>query len=455
MYKVQSIIFNKSKFSLYLCKQWLKEHQYKDKDLDDKTNFYRFRQFNPTSLKKQGYSEFRTKKLGKSGIELIIAYKPEKTGGRISNDDLHHFIHASYNKGESYKGWKLDSSLSDSSVQVYFNGKDAVVVHRGSQDAQDWYENGRLILGLDAGKRLEHSRKIQKLAEQKYGANNVITIGHSKGAYHAEEVGQDSREIYTLNKPVTPYDLLKGKKVSEKQTDIRTTLDPVSILRPLQQGSDYQNIWSKTLNPITEHLGSVLKRVNPATWWGRGRCWDGYEPVPGKKPYSKGSCKKTGKKEVLKNYQGFLNHLTSHIGDPNEPIDPKDFKQSKEIINAIYKVKSGAGAGASTPAQWWNRLQKFELHLQNIDYFNPDFYRKIVKEFRGLYNTISNSERAEQEYELSRLDLLYIQPNPRISSFIKHVINRILQNIIDEELTDIEEGAGFSSKGRELGLSCC
>lgn len=24
----------------------------------------------------------------------------------------------------------------------------------------------------------------------------------------------------------------------------------------------------------------------------KGRCWKGYKPVPGKKPYSKGSCKK-------------------------------------------------------------------------------------------------------------------------------------------------------------------
>ncbi len=23
-----------------------------------------------------------------------------------------------------------------------------------------------------------------------------------------------------------------------------------------------------------------------------GRCWQGYEPVPGKKPYSSGSCRK-------------------------------------------------------------------------------------------------------------------------------------------------------------------
>ena len=26
------------------------------------------------------------------------------------------------------------------------------------------------------------------------------------------------------------------------------------------------------------------------------RCWKGYEPVPGKKPYSKGSCKKNKRK---------------------------------------------------------------------------------------------------------------------------------------------------------------
>jgi len=217
-----------------------------------------------------------------------------KSGGKISNDELHHFINASYSKGKDYKNWKLDHSLSDASVQVYFNGQDAVVVHRGSQDAQDWKENALTAIGLKSGqKRLEHSRKIQKKAEAKYGAKNVITIGHSKGAYHAEEVGQNSREIYTLNKPVTPYDLLY-KKVPSHQTDIRSGLDPVSILRPLQRGNEHENILSRTLNPLTEHLGSVLNRVNPSKWWGRGRCWKGYEPVPGKKPYSKGSCRKTG-----------------------------------------------------------------------------------------------------------------------------------------------------------------
>lgn len=32
----------------------------------------------------------------------------------------------------------------------------------------------------------------------------------------------------------------------------------------------------------------------------RNRCWKGYRPVRGKKPYSKGSCKKKFKDERLK-----------------------------------------------------------------------------------------------------------------------------------------------------------
>jgi len=322
MYKVQSIIFDKKKFSLHLSKEWLKKHGYKNKGLDDTENFFHFRQFNPTSLKKQGYNLFRNKKLGKSGVELVIAYNECKCGGRISNDDLHHFIYSSYSRGRDFKDWRLDHELSDASVQVYFNGQDAVIVHRGTHDLQDMKENVIDALNLRFRKpRLEHSRDIQRKAEEKYGANNVITIGHSKGARSAEEVGQNSREIYTLNKPVFPQDILSGRRVPDKQTDIKTTLDPVSILRPLQRGKKYQHILSRTINPIKEHIPSVLKRISPAKWWGNG----------------------ISRKDVLNNYQEVLTHLTSHIGDPNEPIDPRDFQQSKKIINAIQKVKTGKG----------------------------------------------------------------------------------------------------------------
>ena len=43
------------------------------------------------------------------------------------------------------------------------------------------------------------------------------------------------------------------------------------------------------INPKTALYKKMLTPVSP---FNKSRCWTGYEPVPGKKPYSKGSCKK-------------------------------------------------------------------------------------------------------------------------------------------------------------------
>lgn len=39
------------------------------------------------------------------------------------------------------------------------------------------------------------------------------------------------------------------------------------------------------------------------------------------------------------NYSQFLEHLTSHITDPKEPIDPRDYQQAIKIINIIKQLK--------------------------------------------------------------------------------------------------------------------
>lgn len=57
--------------------------------------------------------------------------------------------------------------------------------------------------------------------------------------------------------------------------------------------------------------------------------------------------KQVDKKEVLKNYDLMLNHLVSHITDPKESIDNRDFSQSKLLIDAIKKVKSGGKSARS------------------------------------------------------------------------------------------------------------
>lgn len=329
MYLVQSVLFDKSKFSLHLSKEWLKHHHYHHANVDNKPNTYRFRQVSPTEAKKKGYTNFKTKKLGNSGVSLVLAYNEGKSGAGLYNDELHHFLFNSYSNGKDYKDWKLDHSLSDNQVQVYFNpntGK-AVVVHRGSQDLQDWYENTKQFLGFKSGTKLDHSRKIQKEAEAKYGAKNVITIGHSKGAYHAEEVGKNSGEIITLNKPVTTWDVIYGKKVPEHQTDIKAEFDPVSFLRHFQPGKDYELIKSDTYNPLTEHNTDVLDRVKDEKYWGKGRCWNGYKPVPGRKPYSKGSCRKTG---------GAINSVSQWEEEVNEFLNILEFRLASGEATALF-----------------------------------------------------------------------------------------------------------------------
>ena len=74
MYLVQSVLFNKQLWNIPESKKWLKKNGYISRKVDEKPHFLRFRQRDPKKLEKEEY-KFRTKKLGKSGIELVIAYK--------------------------------------------------------------------------------------------------------------------------------------------------------------------------------------------------------------------------------------------------------------------------------------------------------------------------------------------------------------------------------------------
>jgi len=197
-----------------------------------------------------------------------------QSGGKLAAHDMSDLLAASYDKKIHDVGdFKIDRQLSGQRVQVYYNPKtgQAVVVHRGTAGMHDWITDARMLFGDKKSKRFKHGEKVQKEAEQKYGKNIVTTIGHSLGSAIAERVGQDSHEVLTLNKPVTPKDLIKGKEVSDKQYDVRTAYDPVSILRPHQGGKEEQTIESITFNPLAEHKTDTLKRLNEDTLIGRGR----------------------------------------------------------------------------------------------------------------------------------------------------------------------------------------
>ena len=226
-------------------------------------------------------------------------YMEELSGGKMASKSIKQFLDASYaNKGkapQNIDGYVRDNSLSGERVSVYFDPatKKAVVIHRGTKDLTDWGNNLKMPLGfkMSSTKRFQHSKDIQKKAEGKYGAKNITTLGHSLGGKIASDVGGDSNEIITLNKATgigrDAYNKDFGQK--ENETNIRTTLDPVSIKGALD--ADF-TIPSKSLNLLTEHGTGVLDRVN--TEIGRGRA----DLTPSTPTFQRKSYEKLTKKQL-------------------------------------------------------------------------------------------------------------------------------------------------------------
>lgn len=73
-YKVQSIVFDKSQIDLDEAINWVVSHNDKVKKIDETETQYRFRQLEPSYLKRKGYTEYRTKELNDI-VSLVIAYK--------------------------------------------------------------------------------------------------------------------------------------------------------------------------------------------------------------------------------------------------------------------------------------------------------------------------------------------------------------------------------------------
>jgi hypothetical protein len=193
-------------------------------------------------------------------------------GGSLSSEDLEALLAKSYHSKHpsDYKDFQVDKELSGQRVQVYHNPttQQTIVAHRGTSSVPNWIENVAYAVSNDkSGKAFQHSKKIQDQAYSKYGKENITTIGHSKGALHAQEYGKEGKEVITLNKPVNITDAL-FTRVPKSQTDIRTQYDPVSFLRPFQRGSKVETIKSTTKNPLAEHKTSVLGRLDPRRLFG-------------------------------------------------------------------------------------------------------------------------------------------------------------------------------------------
>jgi len=195
-------------------------------------------------------------------------------GGKISIGELKTLIKNSYDTSlQDTNDYEIDKELSGQRAKVYKKKgtNEAVIVHRGTKGLIDVANDVKLALGMDISKskRVQYAKNIQQKAEQKYGSQNVSTVGHSLGSQIGSQVGQNSKEIINLNKAVVPQDL--GKSISNKEINIRSQGDVISSLLPFTKNKGKViTINNTTRNPLTEHSTNILDRLDEKTIVGNG-----------------------------------------------------------------------------------------------------------------------------------------------------------------------------------------
>jgi hypothetical protein len=192
------------------------------------------------------------------------------TGEGLPANVLKEFIDMSYlgNTSVAPAGYVIDTPLSDSRVKVYTKpgSKNVIVTHRGSVGLDDWWDNAKYAtMGKVKGtKTYELHRKKHKAAIDKYGAQNIIAIGHSRAGLYLQELQKEFpiKENITYNKATGFTDI--GRQNTGNQTDVRVGNDVVSLLSGTQKNPNQVIKIDNTKNPFDfnkAHQTGELERL--------------------------------------------------------------------------------------------------------------------------------------------------------------------------------------------------
>ena len=191
-------------------------------------------------------------------------------GRAISIGDLKTALDKSYSKTKVKSGFgdfQVDSDLTTKETQTYVNPKtgQVLVVHRGTQGLRDVFTDIAYTATGYKGKRFKDANKIQKMAENKYGAANISTLGHSLGSLVSSDVGSNSKEIINYNKPIIPW-----SRKRENEYNVSTENDPFSWFHKPKKSDKHVKIESDTINPIQEHSINRLDKLDGEAMIGNG-----------------------------------------------------------------------------------------------------------------------------------------------------------------------------------------
>jgi len=191
-------------------------------------------------------------------------------GRSIKVSTLEKMLKSSYAKDrpKTIDSYTLDEELSVPEVAVYYdsNTKKAKIIHRGTEASiKDWLNNVQYALNnYTKTDRFRISKEVQNKAEAKYGKANIDTLSHSQGSIGARLLGADTANVIELNPAY-----INEKHLANQQT-IRSSRDPVSMLKMFSKVGNDIIIPAKTYNPLTEHSIDILKRLPQDQIIGRG-----------------------------------------------------------------------------------------------------------------------------------------------------------------------------------------
>ena len=75
-YKVQSVIFDSTKWSIIDAANYLLNNDFEVIEIDESDIYIIFKQIDESVLKQLGYTVYKKVRLAKSGIEIIQVFKP-------------------------------------------------------------------------------------------------------------------------------------------------------------------------------------------------------------------------------------------------------------------------------------------------------------------------------------------------------------------------------------------
>lgn len=159
-------------------------------------------------------------------------------------------INASYDVSppETIRNLRKDKYLTTKRVKVYHDplSGEAYVIHRGTNDLPDLWTDTKWVFGqgTEQTNRFQHSLKIQRQAERKYGVQNIHTFGHSLGGELAKKVGSgQNKEIKTFNAPIHLREAFHTTPTHTNKAnvhEVRSRYDPVSIVSLLKSAKEFQ-----------------------------------------------------------------------------------------------------------------------------------------------------------------------------------------------------------------------